>query len=184
MAVLSKEQAQNIASVHDIDWTVWQPIEQATLLFIRQDEQLLLIRKKRGLGGGKINAAGGRLEAGESPKECAVRELQEELCITVTDPKYAGEILFQFKDGYSFHLIVYMGSNFEGIPTETDEAMPLWIPVNAIPYDEMWADDIFWVPTMLQNELFFGYFLFDGETMVDGWMAPPAEVTSWLRAFE
>ncbi len=33
-----------------------------------RDDETLLIRKKRGLGAGKITAPGGRIEAGETPE--------------------------------------------------------------------------------------------------------------------
>ncbi|MBT4161861.1 MAG: NUDIX hydrolase, partial [Gammaproteobacteria bacterium] len=46
-----------------IDWENWEPEEVATLLFVVRDGRVLLIRKKRGLGAGKINGPGGRLEA-------------------------------------------------------------------------------------------------------------------------
>ena len=180
MPVLPKEKAHILQKISDIDWSVWEPKEKATLLFVFQEDKVLLIRKKRGLGGGKINAAGGRLEKNETPMQCAVRELEEELCITVTDPQYAGEIDFQFVDGYSFHLIVYTGTTFMGTPTETDEAIPLWFPKNAIPYEEMWEDDIYWVPTMVQGQYFYGRFIFDGDKMVDGWMAPQGDIDSYL----
>ncbi len=58
----------------DIDWTRWIPKERATLLFVVRDGQILLIHKKRGLGAGKINGPGGRLDPGETPEICAVRE--------------------------------------------------------------------------------------------------------------
>ena len=45
--------------VSDIDWDTWQPEEVATLMFIIQGDSVLLIRKKRGLGAGKINGPGG-----------------------------------------------------------------------------------------------------------------------------
>ena len=54
-------------TVDAIDWSAWSPVDRATLIFVRQDDQVLLIRKKRGLGAGKINAPGGRIEAGETP---------------------------------------------------------------------------------------------------------------------
>ena len=78
----------------DIDWTQWTPQERATLLFVRRAGQVLLIRKKRGLGAGKINGPGGRLDAGETPSQCAIREVQEELCVTPTDVQLRGELAF------------------------------------------------------------------------------------------
>ena len=60
-----------------------------------------MIRKKRGLGAGKINGVGGRLEPGELPFAGILREAQEELGITLLDPVKRGELHFQFLDGYS-----------------------------------------------------------------------------------
>ena len=67
----------------EIDWTNWQPKERATLLFVLRDGQILLIHKKRGLGAGKINAPGGRLENGETPLAAAIRETQEETLLNI-----------------------------------------------------------------------------------------------------
>jgi 8-oxo-dGTP diphosphatase len=66
-----------IRTLQDIDWASWKAEDPATLVFVVKDGRILLIRKKRGLGAGKINAPGGRLEAGEAPIEGAVREVQE-----------------------------------------------------------------------------------------------------------
>ena len=180
MPVLSPEVAANLSSLSEIDWNTWEPIQKATLLFIHQDDKVLLIRKKRGLGAGKINAAGGRLEEDETELEGAVREMQEELCIDVTDAQYIGEVDFQFLDGYCFHLIVFIGTAFTGTPQETDEAIPIWFEADNIPYDQMWDDDIFWVPKMLRRERFYGRFLFDGDRMLDQWMASPEKVEQYL----
>ena len=40
--------------------------------------RVLLGRKKRGMGLGKWNGFGGKIEAGETMRQCAVRELREE----------------------------------------------------------------------------------------------------------
>ena len=63
-------------SVNEIDWENWDPVERATLMFVIQDGQILLIHKKRGFGKGKINGPGGKMEPGETPRECAIRETQ------------------------------------------------------------------------------------------------------------
>ena len=61
-----------------IDWSSWQAHDIATLMFVIRGGEVLLIRKLRGLGKGKINAPGGRQEAGETLLEAAVRETREE----------------------------------------------------------------------------------------------------------
>ena len=154
-------------SLQDIDWDNWQAKDPASLTFIIKDNKILLIRKKRGLGAGKINGPGGRLEPGETMLQCAVREVQEELCITPLNPEFMGESLFQFTDEYSIHVHTYVAYDYEGTPTETDEAIPLWFDLDKIPYEEMWADDRIWLPYLLKGQLFKGRYLFDSDTMLD-----------------
>jgi 8-oxo-dGTP diphosphatase len=151
----------------EIDWASWEPTEHATLLFVLEPTRMLLIRKKRGLGAGKINAPGGRLDPGETPLQAAVREVQEELHVTALDPRRRGDHRFQFLDGYSLYVTVFSSTRYEGVPTETDEAVPLWIDNDAIPYDEMWADDRLWVPVMLEGNDFSTRSIFDGDVMLD-----------------
>ncbi|MBF0288033.1 MAG: 8-oxo-dGTP diphosphatase [SAR324 cluster bacterium] len=152
--------------IENIDWNTWQPKENATLLFVIQGNNILLIHKKRGLGAGKINGPGGRLEPGESPYECAVREVQEELCITPFNLTQCGELRFQFIDGHSIHGYVFTASDYEGTPQETSEAIPIWSTIEKIPYDQMWEDDQYWVPWMLEGIYFDARFLFDEDTML------------------
>ncbi len=147
-------------------WKTWEPRERATLCFLIQDGQILLIRKKRGLGAGKINGPGGRIEPGEEPHECAVRETSEEVGLTPLNVQNRGELHFQFADGYSLHCAVFVAHEYTGDLIETDEALPIWTPLDSIPYDEMWADDIHWLPGVIAGGTFRGYFHFDGEKML------------------
>jgi 8-oxo-dGTP diphosphatase len=161
-------------SVADIDWGAWQPIDRATLMFVVEGGRILLIRKKRGLGAGKINGPGGRLEPGETVAECAVRETEEELLTTPEGSRPVGQLQFQFVDGYSIHVHVFRAEACDREPQETDEAVPIWAPVDAIPFDEMWEDDRIWLPSLLDDEPFHGRFLFDDDSMVDYEMMPYA----------
>ena len=147
-------------------WNNWQPRERATLCFLIQDGKILLIRKKRGLGAGKINGPGGRIEPGEEPHECAVRETSEEVGLTPRNVQNRGELHFQFADGYSLHCTVFIANEYTGELMETDEALPIWTSLDSIPYEEMWADDIHWLPGVVSGGTFRGYFHFDGEKML------------------
>ena len=153
--------------ISDVDWTSWTPVDPATLIFVVHDEQILLIRKKRGLGAGKINGPGGRLESDEAPAAGAARELREELGVGVADSVKLGEHRFQFVDGYSIHVHVYRATGLRGTPVETDEAVPMWVDIRAIPYNEMWEDDRIWLPLLLEGKQFSGYWIFDGDRMLD-----------------
>lgn len=154
-------------TIDAIDWNTWQARDRATLVFVVRDGEVLLIRKKRGLGAGKINGPGGRLDPGETPLACAIREVEEELRCTPLGLEQFGEIRFQFVDGYSIHVFVFRGSGPQGEPTETDEATPLWARVDALPFDEMWADDRLWLPLVLDRRPFTARFVFDGDVMLD-----------------
>jgi 8-oxo-dGTP diphosphatase len=70
--------------VQTTDWTLWEAPIQATLVFLIKGDQVLLIHKKTGLGQGKVNAPGGKLEKNECFLECAHRELKEEVNLTVS----------------------------------------------------------------------------------------------------
>ena len=142
-----------------IDWAHWEPKDIATLCFIIKDNQILLIHKKRGLGAGKINGPGGRIEKGETFEQCAIREVQEELLVTPLNPSHRGTLHFQFTNGYSLRCGVFSATDFTGNVTETDEALPQWFPLHEIPYDKMWSDDQYWLPQMIQGETFVGHFL-------------------------
>ena len=116
---------------------------------------------------GKINGPGGKLDKGETPLQAAVREVSEELCITASNAAFFGELRFQFVDGYSIHVYVFISKSYSGNPTETEEAIPLWFGVDDIPYDEMWADDRIWLPRVLAGESVDGRFVFDGDNMLE-----------------
>lgn len=153
--------------VSEIDWPRWQPRDEATLVFVVRGGELLLMRKKRGLGAGKVNGPGGKLERGESSLACAVREVQEELRVTPLGLEDAGLNAFQFVDGYSIRVLVFRASGLRGEPVETDEGAPLWTRLDAIPYHEMWEDDELWLPLVLGGRRFSGRFVFDGDAMLD-----------------
>ena len=151
----------------DVSWIEWVPREVATLVFAIRQGEILLIHKLRGLGAGKINGPGGRLEPGESLMDCAVREVQEELKVTPTGLEYGGDIRFQFVDGYSLHVHCYRAADIVGEPLATDEAIPLWSSLEAIPYDDMWEDDRIWLPQLIAGRPFSGRFLFEGDRLLD-----------------
>lgn len=153
--------------VSEIDWAQWRAVDTATLVFVLRGDEILLIDKKRGLGKGKVNGPGGKVDPGESVEACAIRECQEELGIEVRNLEQLGEHRFQFTDGYSIHCFVYRTADFHGEPRETVEAAPRWTPVDRIPYELMWEDDELWLPMLLRGERFRANWIFDGDRMVD-----------------
>ena len=157
----------NKPTVAHIDWSKWRPTHQATAVFLIKEGQVLLIRKKRGLGNGKICAPGGKRENGETLQACAIREVQEEVALTVTLPVYCGTNLFHFTSGYKLQVDVYKTSNCHGQMKETAEAAPFWIMLDHMPYEKMWADTSIWFHLVLKGQIFTGHYVFEGDTMLD-----------------
>jgi 8-oxo-dGTP diphosphatase len=153
--------------VREIDWERWQPVDRGTILFVIRDRRILLINKKRGLGAGKVNGPGGRIDNGETPLECAVREVDEEVRVRPVGARECGQLMFQFLDGYSIHVWVFRADDCIGTPATTAEADPFWVSLADIPYESMWADDEIWLPFLLREEPFLGRFIFDRDQLLD-----------------
>ncbi len=47
---------------------------------------------------------------------------------------------------------VFVGKDFEGQPVETEEMSPRRFNLSNIPYDKMWPDNRYWLPTILNNK--------------------------------
>jgi 8-oxo-dGTP diphosphatase len=140
--------------------------QQVTLCYILQQGRALFIRKKRGIGAGKINGPGGKVDPGETPLAAAVRETQEEIGVTPLHPELRGELRFRFKGGPTLHCLIYLAHDFSGELCETAEAAPLWFPIDALPYEEMWADDRHWLPLLLAGKRFRGAVEVEGDHAV------------------
>jgi 8-oxo-dGTP diphosphatase len=147
-----------------IDWDSWVPDIRATLMFVVRGCEVLLIEKLRGIGAGKINGPGGKIDPGETPLQAAVRETQEELHVTPINPVKMGELFFAMTDLPDIHCHVFMAREFEGTPTATDEAIPRWTRIDRLPLELMWEDDQYWLPQILEEgRTFMGRFAFEGE---------------------
>jgi len=156
-----------MVKIKEIDWESWTPTEEAVISYIIDKNSILLIHKKTGLGAGKINAPGGHIEEGESPQEAAVRETMEEVGLLTRNLIFSGDLYFHFTDGLRLRGTVFLCRDFSGELIETDEALPFWCPMDRIPWERMWEDDIHWLPQALKGQKFSAKFIFDGDSMVD-----------------
>ena len=158
--------ASEIRDMDQIEWDEWEPTEVATLLYLFDGDNVLLINKKTGLGKGMVNAPGGHVEEGETAREAAMREITEETGLSVPSVEYKGKLEFQFVDGLRMRGHIFFAYEHTGELKETDEADPFWVPVAELPYDRMWADDELWIPLALKGIPFHGRFVFDGDRML------------------
>ena len=130
------------------------------MLYIIQNERVLLILKKRGLGSGLFNGVGGKVERGETIEEAVIRECIEEVGVKPINLKWMGLLEFYNNNELYGYVHVYTANSYEGELRETDEAKPIWFRFDEIPYDKMWGDDIFWLPHVLNGKKIYGRFWF------------------------
>ncbi len=142
---------------------------EGTLCFVVRDGEVLLIEKRRGLGSGWYNGPGGKREDGETLRECAIREVREEVGIDVDSPALepAGELTFFLDDDPRINCHVFRTDRFDGEPSASPEARPEWFAVDEVPYDRMWEDDRHWLPGVLEGETVRGEFYFEGGEPLD-----------------
>ncbi len=139
-------------------------MKDTTLVFLKQDDQILLAMKKRGFGEGRWNGIGGKVEPSESSQQAAVRETEEEIGVTITEYNQVAEIEFDqyFKGEHALMRIhVYFATSWSGEPTESDEMRPRWYSINNLPFDSMWADDPYWLPLVLAGKKIKAFFKMD-----------------------
>ena len=71
---------------------------------------------------------GGKVEAGETPEACLIRELEEELGVTVTEACLA-PFVFASHGYESFHLMMplYLCRRWDGVVTAKEHAALAWV---------------------------------------------------------
>ncbi|WP_104139754.1 8-oxo-dGTP diphosphatase [Cryobacterium sp. Y62] len=124
-----------------------------TRLSAEGNQQVLLGRKKKGLGMGNIVGLGGKLESGETAVDAAVREIEEEsgLVVAASALTELGLLtyLFPHRNEWSQESTVFVCEEWSGTPRESNELNPLWFDVTTLPVDEMWDDARHWLPGVL-----------------------------------
>ncbi|XP_036913835.1 7,8-dihydro-8-oxoguanine triphosphatase [Sturnira hondurensis] len=148
-----------------------------TLVLVVQPERVLLGMKKRGFGAGRWNGFGGKVEEGETIEDGAKRELWEECGVTADVLHKAGHIVFEFQgEPEQMDVHIFRADSVQGTPAESDEMRPQWFPLDQIPFADMWPDDSYWFPLLLQKRKFHGYFKFQGQdTILDYQLREVAE---------
>lgn len=140
-----------------------------TLAYLVTDDSICVAMKKRGFGEGNWNGYGGKLEEGETIKNAAVREIQEESGVEVAENalEKVAQVEFFFTDGKHLEVHTFFVRSWNGEPKETEEMRPKWFMFSEIPYKNMWADDEYWLPRALSGEKFFGkvWFKEDGKSI-------------------
>ncbi len=129
--------------------------------------QICLAMTKRGFSEGKLNGAGGKVEEGETILQAVARETLEEIGVEIIHPKKVGELVFHYLDMDRISKAhIYLCETWKGEPVETEEMNPSWFNVEDIPYEQMWVDDLHWLPSVLAGNLISGKITFTDQKTI------------------
>ena len=129
-------------------------VPRKALILLRRPGELLLGRKKRAFGAGRVVAPGGGLGPQETAPQAALREAEEEVGLRPAGLKLCGELsfVFPYKPGWGMCASVFTAQCWTGDLRASDELEPRWYALAKIPYAEMWPDAVHWLPKVLAGE--------------------------------
>lgn len=122
--------------------------------------EVLLKQAVKGISKGKWNGLGGKIERSDAnPEASAAREVHEESGLVVQSLIYHGMLLFNFDGKPGIACYVYSTKDFQGSLKESDEGKLNWFDLLALPFNEMWPDDRYWLlDTLLDGAKLRGTF--------------------------
>jgi 8-oxo-dGTP diphosphatase len=130
----------------------------ATLCYVRQSGKTLMVhrvKKANDMHLGKWNGLGGKLEPGETPEECAVREIREESGLIARHLIFKGLITFPgFANDEDWYTFVYLIDAFEGDLIDSPEGNLMWIENSRLFELNLWEGDRIFIK-WLDNSGFF-----------------------------
>ena len=143
----------------------------ATLCYLRKDGKTLMmhrIKKANDIHQGKWNGLGGKLEPGETPEECASREILEESGLRVKNLKLKGFLTFPlFARAEDWYAFVFVVDDFEGELIESPEGQLEWIEDERLPELELWEGDPIFLSWLDRAGFFSGKFVYKDGRFID-----------------
>ncbi len=123
------------------------------------------VKKANDIHKGKWNGLGGKLNPGESPEECAVREIYEESGLQVRDPQLKGFLTFPaFANDEDWYVFVFVVEDFEGELIDSPEGEIKWINNSDLSLLKLWEGDAIFLPWLDRGGTFSGKFIYqDGK---------------------
>ena len=139
----------------------------ATLCYVidkKKNRTLMLhrVKKVNDVHEGKWNGLGGKLEIGESPEECVIREIKEESGLSISDPRLHGFITFPLFDGVDdWYVFVFTAENYSGEIIESAEGNLEWIPSESVTALNLWEGDAIFLKWLKEDKFFSAKFIYE-----------------------
>ncbi|MBR3574389.1 MAG: 8-oxo-dGTP diphosphatase [Lachnospiraceae bacterium] len=127
-------------------------MRRSTLCYIEKDGKVLLLyrnKKENDPNEGKWIGVGGKIEEGETPDTCVIREVMEETGLKLTDYRQCGKVKFISEAWEDEEMYLYSAEGFEGeISRDCDEGDLKWIDKDKVSDLPMWEGDRYFLKEM------------------------------------
>ena len=144
-------------------------VQLATICYIDNGREFLMLhrnKKPNDVHAGKWIGVGGKLERGETPQECAAREILEETGLTIRHPKLVGVKNWHTDEGVRYIVFCYKATEFSGQIHSTEEGEISWVDKDSLPQLEL-AYDMLELLRMMEDEELSEYYYH--ERIEGGW---------------
>ena len=147
-------------------------VKLATICYVDNGKDWLMLHRNKKVNdvhAGKWIGVGGKLEPGETPEDCAIREVKEETGLTVKKLELKGIITFpEFTPDNDWYTYVFKVTDFEGDLIDCQEGTLEWVPYAEIPQKPTWQGDYTFMKWLLDNKPFFSAkFSYKGDQLLD-----------------
>jgi 8-oxo-dGTP diphosphatase len=140
----------------------------ATLCYVRDGvgnsgRTLMLhrIKKANDMHAGKWNGLGGKLEAGESPEECAIREVWEESGLRMVNPVLRGVITFpHFSKEEDWYTYIFVAYQYSGELIDSTEGVLAWVDNDKLFDLNLWPGDRIFMRWLDDRRFFSAKFVY------------------------
>lgn len=133
-------------------------MKNTTLCYIEKENNYLMlhrVKKVNDMNQDKWLGVGGKLEDGESPEDCLLREVKEETGLTLKKYAYRGFITFVSKQWGTEYMHLFTTTEYEGEIKECDEGNLEWVPKNRIENLNLWEGDKIFFRLLEESTGFF-----------------------------
>ncbi|MBI2871086.1 MAG: 8-oxo-dGTP diphosphatase [Candidatus Omnitrophica bacterium] len=141
-----------------------------TLCYVKKGGKTLMLHKNKKPGDvhqGKWNGLGGKFFPGETPEECAKREVWEESGLTIRNPILRGVLTYpMFLHGSDEYVFIFTATKFSGRLIDSPEGDLKWVQDSRLMELSLWeGDPLFW-EWMKDGRFFSGKMVYRGERLL------------------